>query len=135
MFLLDTVVLSELRKKEKNAGVRTWIRQRSDYELFISAVSIGEVQRGIKQQEHKDAVFASKLSLWLDEILRTFSARIIPVDAVIALQWGTICNKTGNASVDNMIAATALVHRLTIVTRNIKHFEVTGAICINPWSV
>ena len=134
MFLLDTVVISELRKADRNIGVVEWISGKQDSELFLSALTIGEIRRGICLQEQKDYQFASRLSEWLDSILHFYGERILPVSTSVAMEWGNISAQTGNASADNLIAATAKIHHLTVVTRNIKHFSSTGIPCINPWN-
>ena len=134
MFLLDTVFISELRKKKRNPGVVSWLRGKKDTDLFLSALTIGEIRRGICQQEIKDPVFADKLATWLDSILNFYGKRILPVTTEIAIEWGSICARTGNSGADNLIAATASVNHLTVITRNIKHFEGTGVSCHNPWT-
>lgn len=133
MFLLDTVVLSELRKANRHPGVVAWFKERHDEELFISALTIGEIRRGICQQEKIDLAFAGRLSTWLDSILHLYGNRILPITTAIAIEWGNISAKVGNSGADNLIAATAKIHRLTVITRNIKHFAATGVDFQNPW--
>lgn len=133
MYLLDTVVLSELRKSERNSGVTAWLAGRKDSELFLSVLTIGEVRRGICLQARKDPQFAARLAEWLDAVLHFYGDRILPVSTDIALEWGSLSARTGNGSADNLIAATAKVHHLTIITRNVRHFEPTGVPCHNPW--
>ena len=133
MYLLDTVVISELRKKDRNAGVVSWFQDKKDTDLFLSALTIGEIRRGICLQEAKDRQFAEKLATWMDSILNFYTDRILPVTTPIALEWGNICARTGNSGADNLIAATAKVHHLTVITRNIRHFEGAGVSCCNPW--
>ena len=133
MNLLDTVVISELRKTDRNAGVVSWLQDKKDTDLFLSALTIGEIRRGICQQEVKNRLFADRLATWLDSVLNFYGKRILPVTTPIALEWGNICARTGNSGADNLIAATAKVHHLTVITRNIKHFEGTGVDCHNPW--
>lgn len=133
MYLLDTVVLSELRKTERNAGVTAWFNGKKDTELFLSALTIGEIRRGICQQERKNPQFAARLAAWLDSLLFFYGERILPVSTQIALAWGVISARTGNNSADGLIAATAQVHQMTVITRNIRHFEIAGVSCHNPW--
>ena len=133
MYLLDTVVISELRKKDRNPGVVSWLQDKKDTDLFLSVLTIGEIRRDICQQESKDRLFADRLATWLDSILNFYGERILPVTTPIALEWGNICARTGNSGADNLIAATAKVHHLSVITRNIKHFDSTGASCYNPW--
>ena len=134
MFLLDTVMISELRKTDRNPGVIEWISDKQDSELFLSALTIGEIRRGICLQAQKDPQFASRLSEWLDSVLHLYGERILPISTSVAMEWGSISAQTGNASADNLIAATAKAHHLTVVSRNMKHFSSTGVPCINPWS-
>ena len=133
MYLLDTVVISELRKTERNPGVVDWLYGKRDTELFLSTLTIGEIRRGICQQEQRATQFAARLSEWLGSVLHFYGERILPVSTAIALEWGNISAQTGNSSADNLIAATAKVHGLTVITRNTKHFEPTGVACFNPW--
>ncbi len=133
MFLIDTVVLSELRKKERNPGLVRWLKDKQDAELFISAVSIGEIERGICLQKSKDAVFAGKLSDWLAQLIFLYGDRILPVTTSVAIRWGKISADVGNSGADILIAATALEHNLIVVSRNEKHFTPTGVRCLNPW--
>jgi predicted nucleic acid-binding protein len=134
MYLLDTVVFSELRKPERNSGVTIWFDGKKDTELFLSVLTIGEIRRGICQQESKNPQFAARLSEWIDSILFLYKDRILPVSTQIALEWGAISARTGSGSADGLIAATAKAHHLTVITRNIKHFEPTGVPCHNPWA-
>jgi len=133
MYLLDTMVLSELRKKERNAGVVQWLSEKSDQELFVSVVSIGEIARGIAQQDKRDKAFALKLRQWLDRLVLAYSDRILPVDIAIAKRWGELSAQARNSGVDILLAATALEHNLTVVTRNEKHFSATNVTIVNPW--
>jgi predicted nucleic acid-binding protein len=90
MFLLDTMVLSELRKKERNSGLVHWIGQRKDSELFVSVVTIGEIERDTCRQRAKDAVFAQKLAAWLDQLILVYADRILPVTIPITRRWGSL---------------------------------------------
>lgn len=134
MFLLDTVVISELRKAQRNPGLVAWLQDKKDTDLFLSVLTIGEIRRGICKQEAKDPHFAHRLAIWLDSLLQFYRERLLPISSAIALEWGNISAHVGNSNADNLIAATAKVHRLTVITRNTKHFEDTGVPCLNPWS-
>ncbi|MDR3176337.1 MAG: type II toxin-antitoxin system VapC family toxin [Desulfovibrio sp.] len=134
MYLLDTVVLSELRKTQRNEGVTAWISDRKDAELFISVVSIGEIVRGIDRQTKVDIEFANTLQRWLDNLLLIYNDRILPVDIRTAKQWGILSNRIGNSGADILMAATALEHNLSVVTRNERHFADTGIRIINLWT-
>jgi predicted nucleic acid-binding protein len=134
VILLDTVVLSETRKARANPAVIAYLREHAMARTFISVLSIGEITQGIERQRHVNPGFALELSSWLDNLERQFASTILPVTPSIAKIWGNICAQTGNQSPDNMIAATALHHDLTVVTRNVKHFEATGVRVINPFA-
>ena len=97
-------------------------------------LTIGEVEAGIERQRSSNPEFADKLAQWLAVMELQFARSILPVTPVIAKLWGRLCVQTGNKGIDNLIAATALVHNLTVVTRNVKHFEPTGARVFNPFS-
>jgi len=133
MYLFDTMVLSELRKKDRNPGVTAWLADKHDSEVFISVVSIGEIAKGIAQKGKHDKVFAKTLEQWLDKLLLLYSERILHVDIPIAKRWGELSVQAHNAGADILLAATALEHNLRIVTRNEKHFSITGVKIINPW--
>ncbi|MQP68374.1 PIN domain-containing protein [Niveispirillum sp. SYP-B3756] len=134
MFLLDTVVLSELRKRDRNPGIVAWISEQPTADLFISTVTIGEIERGIGLQRSKDAAFAASLTTWLDRVLTTYGERILPFDLKAARRWGRLSAGIGHEGADLMIAATGLEHRLTVVTRNVRHFQPTGVATLNPFS-
>ena len=132
-FLIDTVVLSELRKKNRDRKVVRWVKDVSAHDLFLSVVTIGEVEKGISNQRKKNPAFARKLEDWFSDIFLYYSDRIIPVDINIALCWGRLSEELGHSGADLLIAATALEHGLTVVTRNTRHFKPTGALVLNPW--
>jgi predicted nucleic acid-binding protein len=134
MYLLDTVVLSELRKKERDKGVAAWIAPRNDDELFISVISIGEISRGIERQRSINPSFSQTLELWLERLLTVYSDRIIPVSTPIARRWGVLSAQLGHSGVDVLLAATALEYGYTVVTRNERHFVKTGVPVLNPWT-
>ena len=133
MYLLDTMVLSELRKKDRNPGVTQWLSGKSDRELFVSVVSIGEISKGIAQQDKRNGEFAKILRQWLEKLLLLYRERILPVDIPIAKRWGELSAGVNNSGVDTLLAATALENDLVIVTRNEKHFSQMGVNIINPW--
>jgi toxin FitB len=134
MILLDTVVLSELRKAQADPGVVVYLKGQAPDTVFLSALTIGEVQAGIERQLVSNPEFADKLAQWLAVMELQFARSILPVTPAVAKLWGRLCVQTGNKGIDNLIAATALVHNLTIVTRNVKHFEPTGARVFNPFT-
>jgi hypothetical protein len=134
MILLDTVVLSELRKSRPNAGVVAYLQRQAPDTIFISALTIGEIEAGIERQRSHNPVFAHELAQWLDILELQFTDAILPITPTIAKLWGRLCVQTGNKEIDNLIAATALCHHLTVVTRNTKHFIPTGVAYINPFA-
>jgi predicted nucleic acid-binding protein len=134
MFLIDTVTLSELRRRRRDPMVVTWFERQRTTELFLSVISIGEIERGIARQRTTDPGFADALAAWLDRVLVLYGERVVPFDLRAARRWGALSATLGNDSADLMIAATALEHGLTIVTRNLSDFEPTGVAVIDPFS-
>jgi predicted nucleic acid-binding protein len=134
MYLIDTVVLSELRKLQRDPGVVAWFEQQRTTDLFVSVISIGEVERGITRQHTRDPGFAAALAAWLDRVLVLYGERILPFDLKTARRWGHLSAAIGNDSTDLMIAGTALEHGLTVITRNVSDFEPTGVPVLNPFN-
>jgi hypothetical protein len=132
-FLLDTVVLSELRKAKPSRKVLQWIKAQKAESLFISVVSIGEIERGIERARKSDAVFAGELERWLETLISQYADRILAVSANTARLWGRLSAKLGHDGADLLIAATALSHGATVVTRNVKHFAPTGVRVLDPF--
>ena len=133
MFLLDTDVLSALRRRERHPEAVRWVETQRTADLYISVVTVGEIERGITQQQPRDPSFAGELALWLDRVLAWYSDRILIVDAATARRWGRLSATLGHDGADLLIAATALEHGLTVVTRNARHFEPTGVPTLNPF--
>ena len=136
MILLDTMVLSELRKSRPNGGAVTYLKAQVPETVFLSAMTIGEIEAGIEKQRKvaPDAPeFAEELSQWLTLMDLQFAPSVLPVTPAIAKLWGRLCVQTGNKGIDNLIAATALVHNLLLVTRNVKDFEVVGVRVFDPF--
>ena len=132
MFLLDTDVLSALRRRERNPRVALWVEEQRASDLYLSVVTVGEIERRITQQQRHDPSFAQDLALWLDRVLAWYGDRVLPVDAATARRWGQLSATVGHEGADLIIAATALEHGLTVVTRNIRHFEPAGVHIIDP---
>ena len=136
-FLLDTNVPSELTRPYPQSSVSQWLDNADDDQLYFSVVSFGEILKGITILEHGKR--RTQLQQWLDETLRPwFDRRILPVDEAIAERWGVLagqCRLKGRPLkvADGLIAATALEHDLTIVTRNVSDFEGLGVEILNPW--
>lgn len=133
-YLIDTNVLSELRRKHPNAGVVAWISQRPPVTLHISVLTLGEIRKGIDGLA--DEARRIKLLDWLETDLPAFfTGRILPVDAQVADRWGRMVAAAGRPlpAIDSLLAATALAHDLTLVTRNAKDFTDLPLQIINPW--
>jgi toxin FitB len=134
MFLLDTVTLSELRRRESDPMVVRWIKRQRTTDLFLSVVSVGEIERGIERQRAINPGFAEALAEWLDRVVILYGERILPFDLRAARRWGALSATLGNDSADLMIAATALENGFTVVTRNTSDFEPTGVPVLDPFS-
>lgn len=133
MFLVDTDVLSALRRRERNPEAVHWAESQRTSDLHLSVVTIGEIERGITQQRRLNSPFAQDLAAWLDRLLAWYGDRILPVDVGTARRWGQLSATLGYDSADLLIAATALEHGLTVITRNIRDFEPTGVSTFNPF--
>ena len=137
MYLVDTDVISELRKKGKvNAGVVSFFRDAAsnDTSLYLSAVSIGELRRGAELIRHRgDATQAQRLERWLGKLLTEYGENILPFDADTAQIWGRLRVPHPENPLDKQIAATALIYDLTLVTRNVRHFAATGVKLLDPF--
>jgi hypothetical protein len=136
MYLLDTNVVSELRKAGRaDANVVAWASKVATGTLYISAVTLLEIELGILSLERRDQPQASILRVWMQShVLPAFEGRVLPVDTPVALQCAQLHVPNRRAERDALIAATAIVHGMTVVTRNVNDFEGTGALLINPWA-
>jgi predicted nucleic acid-binding protein len=134
MFLIDTVTLSELRRRQRDPMVVAWFERQRTTDLFLSVISIGEIERRIARQRAIDSGFADALAVWLDRVLILYGERVVPFDLPAARRWGALSAALGNDSADLMIAATALENGLTVVTRNVSDFELTGVAVLDPFS-
>jgi predicted nucleic acid-binding protein len=136
MFLLDTNVISELRRPEKaNPAVVTWASTLPAASLFLSVISILEIELGARLVERRDGAQGAILRAWIDsQILPHFDGRILSIDTTVALRCASLHVPDPCAERDALIAATALVHGLTVVTRNVADFESVGLAVFNPWS-
>src|SRR5258708_4697868 len=133
MYLLDTNVVSELRKPRPHAGVIAWLDSIADDEIFLSAVTIGEIQAGIELTRRQDPIKAQEIEDWLDEIASSF--QILPMDARAFREWAMLMDKRSDQLMeDAMIAATARLHRLTVVTRNTRDFRLFEVPLLNPFA-
>ncbi|MGD7034067.1 type II toxin-antitoxin system VapC family toxin [Methylotuvimicrobium buryatense] len=133
-YLVDTNVLSELRRREPNQGVIEWFEQRPAGTLYLSVLTLGEIRKGIDLLNNDDRQL--KLLDWLEvELPQFFSGRILSVDADVADRWGRLIAQIGRPipAIDSLIAATALRHGLKLVTRNVRDFSYPELDVINPW--
>ena len=135
MYILDTNVISELRKARKtHPNVRKWAESLPSASLYISAISVLELEIGILLLGRRDKEQGAILRAWMDShVLPTFSDRILPIDTAVAQRCATLHVPNPRSDRDALIAATALVHGLTVVTRNVADFERTGVGVLNPW--
>jgi predicted nucleic acid-binding protein len=134
-YLIDTNVLSELRRKNPNPGVVTWFTQRPTTTLYLSVLTLGEIRKGIEGLGDEKRRMA--LLDWLETDLPAFfTGRILPVDAPVADRWGRLVAATGRPlpAIDSLLAATALVHDLVLVTQNSRDFSDLPVQLINPWA-
>ena len=132
MYLLDTNVISELRRPNPAPSVVDWIRGVPGEHLYLSAVTIGEIQAGIELTRGRDAGKAEELAAWLNQVLATYS--VLAVDGAAFREWAKLMNRRSDTlTQDAMIAAVAMVHRLVVVTRNVRDFEPFGVGIINPF--
>jgi predicted nucleic acid-binding protein len=136
-YLLDTSVISELRKigdGRADANVAAWIGAEEASRFFISAITVLELERGVLGVQRRDAAHGARLRAWLDNHVRpVFAGHILPVDDEVATRCAHLHIPDRRNEVDALIAATALVHGLAVVTRNIRDFEGTGVVVIDPW--
>ena len=133
MYLLDTNVVSELRRIKPHGAVLAWLRSVADADLHVSAVTIGELQAGVEITREQDATKAAEIEGWLDQVAATYN--VLPMDARTFRRWARLLHrKPDNLLEDAMIAATAEIHNLTIVTRNVRDFEALGVRTLNPFS-
>lgn len=134
-YLLDTNVLSEWRKPVPNTGVVDWFGRVPVDELYLSVVTVGEIRRGVgRLQRRGDHRQATAIEAWLADTRRRFVDRLLPITADVAERWGQTDAGGPIPTADGLIAATATVHGLTVVTRNTKDFEPTGVGVLNPFT-
>jgi predicted nucleic acid-binding protein len=133
-WLLDSNVLAELRKGSRaDPSVMAWFASTDEADLFTSVLVIGEARRGVESIRRRDAVAAQALDQWLLRLRETFADRVLPIDEDIAERWGALNVPDPVPAVDGLLAATALVHDLTVVTRNVRDMERTGVRLHNPF--
>ncbi|HEY0483339.1 MAG TPA: type II toxin-antitoxin system VapC family toxin [Kofleriaceae bacterium] len=134
-FLVDTNVVSELRKgRRTHARVRDWFASVDDAELYLSVLVIGELRQGIERLRHRDPSAAAGLDRWLHELVERHADRTLPIDAAVAERWGQLNVPDPVPAIDGLLAATALVHSLTLVTRNVRDIRRTGVRHVDPFA-
>ena len=132
MFLLDTNIVSESRKPKPHGGVMAWLAAQEAATLYISALTIGELQRGIELTRMQDAAKAVEIEAWLEQVVT--SGQVLPLDAAVCREWARLMHGRSNTlAEDAFIAATAMVHRLTVATRNVRDFKALGVKTLNPF--
>jgi predicted nucleic acid-binding protein len=132
LYLVDTNVVSEARRGSRQA--LAWLRSIRPDAVYLSALTLGEIMRGVALRRRSDPKTAARLTEWLERLRQDHADRILPVTDRIALEWGRIAALRPRGDIDGLIGATAIVHGLILVTRNVSDFEDTGVSLINPWS-
>ena len=134
-YLLDTNVLAELRKRERgNAGVSAWFAAVDDDQLYLSVLVVGEIRRGVELLRRRDPAAAGQLDAWLLRLKANYASRILSVNSDISELWGSLGLQQPIPPIDGLLAATALFHGLTFVTRNVADIERSGVTYLNPFS-
>lgn len=133
MYLLDTNVVSELRRAKPHGAVVSWLSDMRDDQLFLSAVTLGELQAGVEITRERDLAKAQEIEAWIDQVAALWN--VLPMDAAAFRIWARLIHRNADRLVeDAMIAATAFVHGLIVVTRNVRDFEPLGAKTLNPFA-
>jgi predicted nucleic acid-binding protein len=134
-FLLDTNIVCELRKGQRiNPHVHAWDVATQDDEKYLSVLTLGEIRRGIERIRRRDVRQARALDSWLRLLVRDYDDRILAVDVSVAEEWGRLMDRPTLPVIDGLLAATALVHGLTLATRNVKDVAGTGVATVNPFA-
>jgi predicted nucleic acid-binding protein len=132
MYLLDTNVISELRKNKPHGGVLAWIDTIADEEIFLSALTLGELQAGVELTRRQDPAKAAQIEAWLDQVAGSY--QILPMDGRLFREWARLMDgRPDQLLEDAMLAATARVHRLTVVTRNTRDFKLFDVPVFDPF--
>ncbi len=133
MYLLDTNVVSELRRPRPHGGVVAWVESVADEDLFISAVTLGEMQAGVEITRERDPEKAAALDAWVDRVEQSYN--VLPMDGRAFRVWARLLHRRSDDLIeDALIAATAIVHRLTVVTRNVRDFAQLGVKTLDPFA-
>jgi predicted nucleic acid-binding protein len=135
-YLLDTDIVSEARKGQRaNPKVLAWLETVKDDGLFLSVLVLGEIRKGVELAKPAEPRRARALEQWLDGLERNYADRVLPVSAAVADRWGRLGAIRPLSTVDGLLAATALVHKMTLVTRNVRDVERTGVRLLNPFEL
>jgi len=132
-YLLDTSVIAETRKIRADGGVMAFLSATDAAGLFLSVLTLGELRKGVEGKRRADPVAADQLGAWVDGIETTFADRVLTVDARAARRWGELSAGRSLPVIDTLIAATAIAHGLTLVSRNTRDLESTGVPLVDPW--
>jgi len=133
LYLLDTNVISELRKPRPHGAVVAWVDRTANEDLHLSAVTLGELQAGVEMTREQDPDKAAEIEAWIDLVAQTWN--VLPVDARVFRSWGVLMHRRPDHLIeDALIAATAIVHHLVVVTRNVRHFAVFEVETFNPFT-
>jgi predicted nucleic acid-binding protein len=132
-YLIDTNIVSELRKPSPDPNVTTWIGSVGSEDLYLSVVTIGEIEKGVQKQLRLNPSAGRNLRAWLETLLEKYGDRVVPVDVAIARRWGVFCDAHPGLETDMLIAATAIERQLIVVTRNVRHFAAAGLTVVNPF--
>ncbi len=133
-YLIDTNVISELRKQDRaNSNVAAWYETVSGEDLYLSVLVLGEIRQGIERARPRDPDKATALDRWLTLVAESFDQRILPITISIAEEWGRLNCVRPLPVIDSLLAATASVHGLTLVTRNLSDIVDTGVACLDPF--
>ena len=132
-YILDTNTISAVRRADRSPNVAIWLANQAEADLYLSVITLGEIERGIRLQEPHNPDFALDLRRWLDRTMTLFADRILEFTAQDARLWGELSEKLGHPGADLMIAAQALARNAQVVTRNVADFEPTGARILNPF--
>ena len=134
MYLLDTNVISELRKPKPHGAVVAWLKQTADEDLHLSAVTLGELQAGVELTREQDSDKAAEIEAWIDRVAQTWN--VLPVDGRTFRTWAKLMHRRSDDLLeDALIAATAIVHHLVVVTRNVRHFSVFEVSTLDPFTI
>ena len=132
MYLIDTNIVSELRKPRPRGGVVAWLQSTEDADLHLSAVTLGEIQAGVELTRDQDAAKAAELEAWLELVAQSYN--VLPMDGATLRAWARLMHRRSDTlNEDAMIAATAAVHNLTVVTRNVADFRPFGVRLLHPF--